>query len=470
MNATLVPLCALLLGACSLQAAAQGGSGKLDPGYGVGGRALVGHPRSGLNLTDRIALVSAIDAQGRVLHGGQANAANGVDDIATVVRFTANGQHDTSFGAGGYVELESPVADGSSQVTALAVDAQGGVLVVYSYSGELVGNAVRSRLCRLRDNGSIDPEFGNGGCSLINFSNQGVQESTRDMAVDADGDIFVLGNTDATNPRKLGIARFESDGTRDTCFGDLACQSGGIVTRDLALFDSHSGGDQMALTPDGRIAISLWGRVDGDMNADWWVLRLTSGGAIDTDFSGDGYAPAGFAFDFVSFPDDIVVRPNGRIVLAGNGSGILELFQFTTAGAPDGGFGVGGHASTWITDVNPSRGARLALQEDGKLLIAGIDMAESGGFRAGVIRLLTNGTHDPQFGFQGRRFIGFTDDADVDGEPDFLASDDPNAVYAHDGHIFIVGAHDHFNDYGKYAAMRLGMDDLFGDGLEGDAP
>lgn len=464
LTRTLLATAALALAAPCV---AQGGSGALDRSYGVDGRGLALHPRAVPFLNERIASRTAVDAEGRVLFGGDARPLDGGDGrVATVVRFDADGDLDTSFGSGGFAELPMPVVDGLADVSGLVVDAGGGIVVLFRYYGANVGNLIRSRLCRLLPSGQLDEMFGEDGCRLVQFDLQGVQEATRDLAIAPDGDLVVLGSTDTVNPQRIGLARFTPEGDPDRCFGDPGCQVGGVVTHQLAGYIGYSPGDHLAIAPDGRLVVSFYGTAQGSPNGDWFVARFDPDGGFDVDFGDAGIASTGMAFDSVTFTRDVVVRPNGRIVVSGTDDNLVELVQLTTAGKPDATFDGDGRVTTFVTDVNGSRGATLAVLPDGRLALAALDLGGEAGFRVGVIRLLVNGAHDDSFGFQGRRYLGFTADQDEDGLPDFQADDEAASIVLHAGNLIVSGQTRMGDGLRRYAVLRLDTDGVFRDGFE----
>jgi uncharacterized delta-60 repeat protein len=139
-------------------------AGKLDRSFGNGGKVLtnigfVTQPGGGRYSSDDHALSAAIQADGKLVVAGSSDALSLVGEKGcclqdfALVRYTADGSVDRSFGNGGKV------------LTAFGGDsyAEG---VVIQPDGKIVaagGGAGRFVLARYTDGGKLDPTFGRGG-------------------------------------------------------------------------------------------------------------------------------------------------------------------------------------------------------------------------------------------------------------------------------------------------------------------
>ena len=135
-----------------------------------------------------------------------------------------------------------------------------------------------------------------------------------------------------------------------------------------------------------------------------FVLRLTSAGAPDISFGGDGFA-------FNDQPTrawglaDLAVQPDGAIVFAGSAKDPVEeideamVGRFLANGEPD--TSVGGSGIAWF-EVRLTSAQHLALQDDGAVVLAG-QMVHTGlgETHIGAVRFLVddpctqNGTPGP---------------------------------------------------------------------------
>ncbi len=185
----------------------------------------------------------------------------------------------------------------------------------------------------------------------------------------------------------LGAPAHAADGDQDISFGG----GDGEVVSAVGL-SNFSGG--MALQGDGKIVAV------GSSNGRFLVHRYTADGTLDSSFDSDGqsspFAATGDAYD-------VVIQPDGKIVVVGDSSGRIGLLRLNANGSPDNGFGSGGFARSL-----EGEGLSVALQGTQILVGAG---SPAGDFR--VARFNTNGSPDLTFGPGGYTDVGFTASAHV---------------------------------------------------------
>jgi uncharacterized delta-60 repeat protein len=116
-------------------------------------------------------------------------------------------------------------------------------------------------------------------------------------------------------------------------------------------------------------------------------------------------------------PTAMAVQPDGRIVVAGSladgmpyPGGRAVVVRFLPSGKLDPSFGAGGIARNRFSV--PVSVSGVAVQPDGRLLLAGLALHEPGHQSAAVMRLMPDGTVDHGFGSEGMTFV----DADPRGE------------------------------------------------------
>src|SRR6266540_1093021 len=126
-------------------------------------------------------------------------------------------------------------------------------------------------------------------------------------------------------------------------------------------------------------------------------------GTLDGTFSGDGKQTA----DFFGSDDNgnaVAVQDDGSVLVAGTvsngGQNDFGVVRFTSGGMPDGGFGSGGLATT---DFGANDQAyAVAIQGDGKIVVAGYRLTLSGTSKFAVARYETDGTPDTAFSGDGK--------------------------------------------------------------------
>jgi uncharacterized delta-60 repeat protein len=264
--------------------------------------------------------------------------------------------------------------------------------------------------------------FAGDGSTVTSLATQ--FDSATDVAIQPDGKYLVSSsaNTAATGQDiDFAISRYNADGSLDTSFG-----TDGTVT--TAVNTGNEAPGRMALQDDGKIVVI--GAYD-DGGVDSIILRYDSDGTLDTTFSGDGMQEVNFSISGSDYFEDVVIQPDGKIVVVGYGnfSGLeqMTIARFNANGSLDNTFGSSGQA-TLAVDVDDERATAVALQSDGKIVIAGQSNNGSNNDIA-VRRLNTDGSLDTTFGTAG--IVGI----------DIAASGDSGTAVLVDGadNIFVAG-------------------------------
>lgn len=382
-------------------------SGQLDTSFAGDGTIMTFIPPildpPGYN-TD-IAEAVAIDSDGRILVAGSRT-----ERRFALERYNADGTLDTTFGTDGLATLPAPY------------DAEAACLVVQPDGRIVVGGGLNSlyALARFMPDGSLDPDFGQGGI---------VQPSrplgpAAGIALLPDGRI-VLGGGGAGYSLKL--SRYEPNGLQDVAFG-----TNGVVDTGL----SASGIIRMTQQADGRFVFVFWG--DGVfVDKGVTLARFDSDGSSDAGFGSGGivYVPL--------LGEDVVAQPDGKIVVGGASYRIfkgyvpeLEVLDFEVArlnpdGSLDADFGRKGIVTTSFNG-RPSVIQSLALDAQGRLVAAGATLPHSGTSDFALARYEPDGTIDKSFGKSGRTT------ADVDG---LGLGESAHAIAVQpDGRLVVVGS------------------------------
>lgn len=268
----------------------------------------------------------------------------------------------------------------------------------------------------------LDPAFGAGGKVSGTL---GLGSNVVDLVVQDDGKTLVLD--------ERSLRRFTSAGALDAGFG----QGGSVPIAFLGT--SYDRAQAMALQPDGKIVVvgdTQTSVVDENGN-DWAVARYLPSGELDASF-GTGGVVVGDLGSTPGVPyheglEDVAVQADGKLVVGGTlsrfGQGAdLLVMRLSAAGQLDGTFGSGGVATSVDIAGDADIGERVAIDGDGRILIAG-RVAPSGGSDPdiGILRYLPNGDLDTSFGDQGV-LRDVTDDWD---QPfDLLVLDDDKVLVA----------------------------------------
>jgi uncharacterized delta-60 repeat protein len=176
-------LLALALVAAIAPAGAQAGppgGARADPSFGNG----LGYVTLELSGQTTIAYAATATSDGIVV-AGQAIPSNGTGQVL-VAKYDSTGKLDADFGTQGIYRSSLPEADGPFRATAVAQDARGRLLVAGGY-GE--GSVL---VLRLTAAGQLDGTFGTGGLTTIDVGGFGesmaVQKDGRILVGSSNGD------------------------------------------------------------------------------------------------------------------------------------------------------------------------------------------------------------------------------------------------------------------------------------------
>ena len=203
-------------------------------------------------------------------------------------------------------------------------------------------------------------------------------------ALQPDGKIIAVGTvSEAEESTSFGLVRYLPDGTLDATFGD-----GGKVVTDLKLPDTpfHLAIPYAAaLQQDGKIVVVGFRNVGSTTyTPQLVVIRYTSAGALDTSFGVGGF----FSLETGrSEPYDVVVQPDGNIAVAGKLGDDTLLLRLTPEGSLDRSFGTGGLVTS-PSGLPFGGGVSIALTENGRYLLASGE---------NLARYSQNGTVDTSF-------------------------------------------------------------------------
>jgi uncharacterized delta-60 repeat protein len=245
---------------------------------------------------------------------------------------------------------------------------------------KILVEALESR--RLLSAGGLDPSFNGDGITSTNFAPLTVTGNA--MAVAPNGDVVEVGSASGGD---YSVAVFKPDGTLDTSFGPTL--SGKFVSH-VGPAGAPESGISVAVQSDGKIVV---GGVEGLASngtdgLNMFIVRLLPDGSYDDSFSGGG---------------------------------VVQL---------------GGIDSTTGQDARPNA---LAIQKDGKILIAGEERQGlfSANDNAILVRLNTNGSLDKSFGSNGQDNIDLDENEDAEAIAiDYNGTASTNSDY---GKIILAG-------------------------------
>ncbi len=275
----------------------------------------------------------------------------GGQTVPRLIRLTSDGTLDSSFTAalpaGGTISSIAPLADGR-------------VYVGGSFTVDLAGKTT-TNFVRLTATGALDTTFDPNG---------GVEGSPTAIRPLSDGRVYVAGGlTSAGGASRRGVVRFLASGALDGAFNNLNVTSV----------------SQLVVYPDGRLLIAgAFTSVDGVPRAG--VARLSANGVVDPGFV------LGATPNFGGAAVPIVLRPDGRIVIAGNftetAGSRSRVLQFEADGALDANFDGTRSFSATVGGISNTSFRSLTLLPTGHLVVTGtFSYLDDGISRAGVASL-----------------------------------------------------------------------------------
>jgi len=381
-------------------AAPPPGAGDLDASFGIGGMVTTDFPGSD------VPQALAIQGDGRIVVAGQ--SCSGSCDFA-MARYNPDGTLDATFGAGGKVTTDFGATYDQAQALALQDDGKlvlAGFRCVGGSTGCPLGAAIDFALARYNADGTLDATFGIGGKVTTDFSG-GSDDRGYGVAVQADGGIVAAGRTCSGSTCDFALARYDGSGNLDVTFG-----VGGKVTTDFAGFIDEA--FAVVLQPlDGKIVAA------GGSGGNFALARYNTNGSLDGGFGTGGKVTT----DFATSSDTafaLALQADGKIVAAGRAQEPVSQgvdVQFAVArydadGSLDTGFGTGGTVITGFAAHSFDVGRNVAVQADGKLVVAGFTQRQQKDPDFAVARYATDGSLDNGFGKKGKVTTDFANGND----------------------------------------------------------
>ena len=337
------------------------------------------------------AMVVLLD--GRFLLAGDSSIDGGVDHQPTLVRFTGDGDLDTSFGSGGVVRTD--VGPGHAHWGGLVRQPDGKLVAAGGTTGALP-YITTTLLARYDSGGNLDPTFGSGGLVIETGTNGGFE----DVVLQPDGMIVAAGRAGV----ELLIQRFDTNGALDPLFGN-----GGSVVTTFGGSEAM-GANAVTLLSDGRILVG--GGVQVGTFLGCALALVKTDGTFDATFGTGGQLKMPQVDREVCYVTALTTDAAGMILAAGQYTTArpipkryFNLMRLDTTGALDLGFGKRGHALTSIyrpLAKKASIGAYdVLVQPDGFI----VEVGGLGGGDLGLARFRPDGRLDRTFASHGTERI-----------------------------------------------------------------
>jgi uncharacterized delta-60 repeat protein len=333
----------------------------------------------------------AHDSLGRIVVVSSASVGSNTD--FAVARYTSDGNLDRSFDGDGKMTFEMGFT--VEFAVAVAVDSLDRIVV----AGRLLnGPGYDFAVARLTVHGALDATFNGTGKAIIAFPSS--NSLVYAVAVDSLDRVIVAGTTTPISGpgSTFAVARLTATGALDSSFdGDGRITFGSGFGRGVAV-DSLD-----------RIVVAGW---DYENEYDFSVARLTTTGSFDNSFSGDGRLLINFALTNFDYGHAVAIDSLGRIVVAGTSGTASQEYDFavvrlTTAGALDSSFDGDGRA-TIDFGLPADYAFGVDVDASNRIILAG-ETSDGGltGYDFAAARLTAGGAPDTSFDGDGRQTFDF---------------------------------------------------------------
>jgi uncharacterized delta-60 repeat protein len=332
--------------------------GSLDKGFNSEGKALI-------NLQNKnfYGNAVAIQADGKIVVAGK--WFNGSNYDFGLARLNVTGTLDNTFNGSGIVTTS--IGTGDDVATSIVIQPNGKIIVAgYAY----IGSNYDFATVRYNTNGLPDDLFGLHG--IVTTDILANRDEAHSVAIQADAKIVVAGFS--VNPgsgfyNDFAVVRYKSNGTLDNTFGS---GQQGKVTTDVGGKSDY--GYSVAIQPlDQKIVVGGYSVITDE---DFSLVRYNTNGSLDFSFGSNGKKAVGIGANTLDVGHSVLIQ-NGLIILSGYSfgqfltNGNFALMRFTANGLIDNTFGNQGKVSTDFIG-NADLGNGMALQQDGKIVVAGV--------------------------------------------------------------------------------------------------
>lgn len=400
-------------------------AGELDISFNSYGY-LTHHNAAGGNNNDQIFDI-AVDSQDRIVAVG--TSLNGSSNLDMVVyRITSAGVLDASFSGDGIFVHSDAAGTGTDIGYSVAI---GPSDEIYVTGTSFNGSDFDMVTWKITSSGALDSSFAGTGV-LVHHSAAGgnSHDQGNSIALDSTGKVIVAGySSSGVGNKDMAVWKFTTAGVLDTSFsGD------GIYTEDGSAGGTNE--EAYAIKVDSADGLIVAGEAQAPgQGLDMALWKLTSVGALDTSFNGDGFfkhhdAAQGNSDDGAR---DVAIDAEGNFYISGfsrniPGNNDMALWKVTSTGVLDTTFNSVGYT---VFDVGTKIGVNtndianaLLIDSQGRVVIAG-----TGNDDMAILRYLTDGNIDEEFnndGFFSHDSAGGGFDVDVGTS---LVEDSLNRVY-----------------------------------------
>jgi len=251
--------------------------------------------------------------------------------------------------------------------------------------------------------GDLDSTFSGNGKQTTDFGGSW-HDIMYDLELQSDGKTVAVGvhydpSNHYGNTRDFALSRYTTSGTLDSTFSGNGKQ--------LTNFGGGDGAWDVEVLSGGKILVS-GDKCQGSSNCKLVLARYTSGGNLDATFNGTGYKVVSYGISSNGTYGGLAVQADGKIVVAGymmksTGGYEFAVYRFDSSGSLDGTFSGDGRLAFGFGAGRQDFPYDVAIHDD-KILVAGAtcaDIFEACNFA--LARINSNGTLDGTFSGDGKQ-------------------------------------------------------------------
>jgi len=324
-------------------------SGTLDSSFGTAGISVL--PET--VITGLYTRGLKVDSQGRILVGYYAGS--GANQDIKMRRLSAAGASDDTFGTSGLFSFAGPDGNTTSPAAdylwGITIDSDDRPLIFGEIRNSLTALSFDALIMRVTTAGALDTAtFGATGLGYFLHDGASGNTNREDLMQggiqDSNGKYVVAGNSYFTNATDSDavIWRINLDGTLDPSFNG----TGYRVLKNISVSNTNEVFYSVAEDSQGRLVAC--GYAKNSNNNDFFIVRLTPTGTLDTSFNSTGYRVIDGVLTGTSVSDScirVVIDSEDRIIAGGvgaNSSGDNDLFllRLNEDGTVDSSYGSSG--------------------------------------------------------------------------------------------------------------------------------
>lgn len=324
-----------------------------------------------------------------------------------VARFLLTGDPDTAFSGDGFAYISMGIVQTIGGLTPFVNIAPDGKIVIVNAGRPPSGMSQDMMICRLDTAGAPDSAF-NGGASL--FVDMTGTHAWPDIATafdfDSSGNLYAVGvsRTGGTPfDNDFAVIKVKPNGQLDSTFD----ADGKRLYNPSGAAEFGAG---IKVISDGKIVFG------GSAGSNMMLMKIDSTGMVDPTFNGTGFVTVNFGS--ATAMTSLMTDNLNRIVFAGfrtNGNDVA-VGRYLQSGLPDPGFNGSGLLTFNTGPANIVNA--MAIQTDGKILVAGSADVTATGRDFMVARIDTSGAVDVSFnnsGFKTQPIVVSNTDEDAFG-------------------------------------------------------